>query len=461
MMTFVAAPMALFRKSSRGFALFFAFWAATAFSAAYAIGPAHWVIQRISALSVMKNSRLVLVAGFSLAVLAGLGISALQEWQADKSRRRGWFAMLAVAAGSAPAIVLIYLVHQVSAHESIAFVRSPRFGMFLLAAGLALVWFRLAGRISSTLFASFTLILITVDLTTVSYGAIPFTKPRDVFPSVELFHRLPPPSVEPFRIAQAGAPYGANFEVMYGHAALGGYELPLERIKTFLSDISRDEMDSVMLTTTGILGIKDRRLDMLCAKYYVVSEWDPHYMEFRTNPERFRFMYSSGDTDVYENLTALPPAYIVPAGGIEVIRDETEQLRRVKDPNFDAEHHVILPEPSPVPAPPPSQTVAITTPKVEWTSRTPNSFELDVNTYQPSVLVVSQVDYPGWKAYVDGNPVRMTRANYAFPAIFISSGPHHVRFSFDPWTFKVGLALTALAAVILGIMVMPRLRHEE
>jgi uncharacterized membrane protein YfhO len=92
--------------------------------------------------------------------------------------------------------------------------------------------------------------------------------------------------------------------------------------------------------------------------------------------------------------------------------------------------------------------------------RTVNSFELDV-TYQPSVLVVSQVDYPGWKAYVDGNPVRMTRANYAFPAIFISPGPHHVRFSFEPWTFKVGLALTALAAVIVGFMAIPRRRHQS
>ena len=367
--------------------------------------------------------------------------------------------MLAVAASCTPAVVLIYLVHQIPANEVIGFARSPRFGLVLLVSSAGLACMRMLGRLSPALFGTLTVVLIAVDLTTVSYGAIPFTKPRDVFPPVELFHQLPQPSVEPFRIAQTGAAYGANFELMYGHDGLGGYELPLERIKTFLSDISRDEMDSVMLTTTGILETKDRRLDMLSAKYYVVSEWDAQYMEFRKHPERFRFLYASGDTDVIESLTALPPAYLVPVLGIEVIPDETRQLQRVKDPNFDAEHHVILPEPSPIPAPAPSHTMALTTPKVEWTARNANGFEIDVNTHQPSVLVVSQVDYPGWKAFVDGRSVRMTRANYAFPAIFISPGPHHVRFSFEPWTFKLGLALSSVAAVILGLMAVSSVRR--
>jgi uncharacterized membrane protein YfhO len=82
-----------------------------------------------------------------------------------------------------------------------------------------------------------------------------------------------------------------------------------------------------------------------------------------------------------------------------------------------------------------------------------NDFELDVNAFAPSVLVISQIHYPGWKAYIDGSPVPVTRANYAFPAIFISSGPHHVRFSFEPWTFKAGLSITVLTLILFGVMI--------
>src|SRR5205823_5509133 len=57
MMTFVAAPVALLRKASRRFAVFFGLWAIFAFSVAYAVGPAHWLIQHIPVLNMLKNAR--------------------------------------------------------------------------------------------------------------------------------------------------------------------------------------------------------------------------------------------------------------------------------------------------------------------------------------------------------------------------------------------------------------------
>jgi hypothetical protein len=95
MMTFIAAALGLLRRSTRGFAIFFVIWIAAAFSAAYGIGPGHWIIQSVPGLRMLKNSRLVLVVGFGLSVLSGLGISVLQEWHAEESktrrgRRRCW-----------------------------------------------------------------------------------------------------------------------------------------------------------------------------------------------------------------------------------------------------------------------------------------------------------------------------------------------------------------------------------
>jgi hypothetical protein len=460
MMSFAVAPLALLKKSSRGIALFFAACTAAALSVVYAVGPAYWVVRFVPVLSLVRNSRLVFVASFAFAVLAGLGISTVEEWRARLPARQAQRAISLSLVGCAVAFSLLYVIHRLPARDVIGSLRTPRFAVFLLLMGLLLVSLKSAGYLSHAWFRSLTLILIALDLTTVTYGAIPFARPRDVFPRIELFDRLPKPSTQPFRIAQVGYAYGANFELMYDHKAVGGYEIPLERFKQFLNDLSQKGIDGVILTSQAILEAKDRRVDMLNTKYIIVSEWDSRWKDFRDQPNRLRFLYKYGDTDVYENLKVLPPAYCVPVSGVEVIPDEARQLERVKDPLFNVERTVILSSSAPesIPAGPPPP--AITKPKTEWTTRHMNDFELDVNAYVPSVLIISQIDYPGWKAFVDGNPVPLTRANYAFPAIFISSGPHHVRFSFEPWTFKVGLAATVITLIISGVMIRSGVTRE-
>jgi len=454
MMTFVAAPIGLVRRSSRRFAVYFTLAATAAISIAYGIGPGYSFVSRVPGLNMLKNDRLILVASFSLAVLAGLGISALDAAETRPSRRERSRIALLGSAGFAVGFLLIYATHEIPVTEVIEFGRVPRFGLLLLLASGLIVGFKIANRLSNRTFVLLTLTIIGVDLTTVTYGAIPFAKSRDVFPRFPLFDALPRNTTSPFRIAQAGNAYGANFEAMYGYSAISGYEIPLERFKAFISDLTDNKMDSVMLTTKGVLDSKDRRLDLLNAKYYVVSMWDSRYLEFRNQPERFRLVHTFGDTDLYENPRAFPRAFLIPASGIEIIENESDQLRRVKDPNFDAEHCVILPRmPAPdaivAPAGP-----APTAPNVEWIVNRMNSFELNVSAVEPSILVISQIDYPGWKAVVDGRVVSLTRADYAFPAIFVSQGTHHVQFSFDPWTFKSGLALSLLAAAILAVMVL-------
>jgi Bacterial membrane protein YfhO len=454
MMTFVAVPLGFIQRSSRRFAIYFALAAAAAISAAYGIGPGHWFVSHVPGLNMLKNARLTLVAGFSLSVLAGLGISALEAMEMSQLKSARFRIGLFGSAGFAVAFLLIYATHEIPVSEVIEFVRVPRFGLLLLIAAGMTVGLRVANRLSRRLFVLLTLAVVAVDLGTVTFGAIPFTSPRDVFPPFPLFDTLPKNTTGPFRVAQAGYAYGANFEAMYGYPAIGGYEIPLERLKTFLSDLTDNKMDSVMITTKGVLDSKDRRLDMLNAKYFVVSMWDSRYLEFRNQPERFRFLSTFGDTDLYENPRALPRAFLIPASGVEVIADETDQLRRVKDPNFDAEHCVILPSaPAPESSSVPAGT-APTAPSIEWTANRPNGLELNASAVEPSVLVLSQIDYPGWKAFVDGRAVALTRANYAFPAILIPPGRHQVRFSFDPLTFKLGLALSVLAATILIVMVL-------
>jgi hypothetical protein len=49
-------------------------------------------------------------------------------------------------------------------------------------------------------------------------------------------------------------------------------------------------------------------------------------------------------------------------------------------------------------------------------------------------LVMSELDFPGWIADVDGTTLPIHRANGLFRAVCVPAGDHAVRFVFHPWT---------------------------
>jgi len=77
--------------------------------------------------------------------------------------------------------------------------------------------------------------------------------------------------------------------------------------------------------------------------------------------------------------------------------------------------------------------------------------EADVQADAPSVLVLSQTFYHPWRATVDGQPVPILRANYAFQALPVPAGTHHVKFVYQDTRFYIGLtiSLTALAGCLI------------
>jgi len=450
LLSFIAAPVALLHPSRR-IVIFFAVWSAVAISIAYGFGPIFELVHHVPVLKILKNNRLILVSSFGVAVLAGLGISTIEHLPISLSLQRFRALMLSVI-GFAVGLMMVYLVHLMT-DQMVEFVRFPRFSLLLLFAFMAVLASRLLLGIRNRPFQLALIALVGVDVLTVSYGAIPFAKPRDVFPPIELFDRIKSDNPRFSRIAQIGYSVGPNFELMYGLSSVGGYEVCLERIKTFLGNISTDEMPNVTLTAKGVLGMRDRRLDMLNAKYFVVSEWDPLHLEFRLHPDRFRFIFSSENTEVFENLRVLPAAFLVPASGIEVMAREEQELARVMDPAFDPERSVVVPEGfSTVPTNFPSVRPGLE--KVEWVSRGTDDFQLKVDAVRKSVLLISQIYYPGWNAYVDGAEVAVFRANYALSAINLSPGSHDIRFSFEPVTFRVGLVLSALALMVIAIIAL-------
>jgi hypothetical protein len=51
----------------------------------------------------------------------------------------------------------------------------------------------------------------------------------------------------------------------------------------------------------------------------------------------------------------------------------------------------------------------------------------------PGWIVAGELDFPGWEAELDGEPLHVHRANGMFRAVCVSAGEHTVSFAFHPW----------------------------
>jgi hypothetical protein len=72
------------------------------------------------------------------------------------------------------------------------------------------------------------------------------------------------------------------------------------------------------------------------------------------------------------------------------------------------------------------------------------------------LLNLLQNNYYGWKASVDGQPIKIFTGNMGFIAIRVPAGEHEVTFSYDPVGVRIGFWVTLLALVVGLIFLYPQ-----
>jgi hypothetical protein len=134
---------------------------------------------------------------------------------------------------------------------------------------------------------------------------------------------------------------------------------------------------------------------------------------------------------------------LVTAGQKPVFLDNANTLRALGQNSFDGSKIVFLP-------PEAKLFVTATNPT---TARVLNSkfetrnVDAEVEAAGPSLVVVAQTYYHNWRAYVDGQPAHLLRANYAFQAFQVPAGRHHVRLAYEDLAFQFGAAVSICMAV--------------
>lgn len=80
--------------------------------------------------------------------------------------------------------------------------------------------------------------------------------------------------------------------------------------------------------------------------------------------------------------------------------------------------------------------------------------ELQINTEnrKPSILVVSDQNYPGWIAEIDGKRVPIMKANLFARAVLMPPGKHKLTMQFEPESVKTGLITLGSTLILLVIL---------
>jgi hypothetical protein len=82
--------------------------------------------------------------------------------------------------------------------------------------------------------------------------------------------------------------------------------------------------------------------------------------------------------------------------------------------------------------------------------------EIRTTSSHPAYLVLSDAFFPGWRASVDGSPVRILRADYAFRAVRVPAGTHEAVFRYAPASFRIGAGLSLLGLLLVGLALVRR-----
>jgi hypothetical protein len=135
---------------------------------------------------------------------------------------------------------------------------------------------------------------------------------------------------------------------------------------------------------------------------------------------------------------------------------DTATLSSIADTHFNPVAEVYLP-PEAQDATPAATAGTI---KISIETLSAQEIEAKVDASTNTMLVAAQSYYHNWRAYVDGEPTILWRANYGFQAVAIPYGAHQVRLAYVDWSFRAGMliSLATLAGMLAFYFLYPRLK---
>lgn len=269
----------------------------------------------------------------------------------------------------------------------------------------------------------------------------PFSPKHIIFPKtpvIEFLQNKP----QPFRVfAEDVIPI--NLLMPYNLSRVEGYDAvyPI-RFAKYLSVLNSGSVNFDPMGRYGtVKNIESNLLNIANAKYFLAVKKDGRIPKKFEKPY-FKQVFEDKTVVVLENLKALSRAEMF--YDWEIIKDDTQVLTRLIDPDFLNTKKIIL-EKEPIIVKNNGQG------EVSF-SESPNIKIIKVNTNQDGILFIADAWFPGWKARIDGKSQEILRANYNFMAITLEKGIHKVVLEYQPTSFENGKMVSLISVSILFLL---------
>jgi hypothetical protein len=256
------------------------------------------------------------------------------------------------------------------------------------------------------------------------------------------------------------------------HNVAGYDQLILERYSRALGDAGPDAVNP----RYGVAGKPDatlfaprsRVLDLLNTSFVVT------FANLSTNPveqtdaaaraealakldaTRWQLVYESGGVWVLRNLRACPRAWLVgealPVDGEEALRRiRGERDEHANNAPFDPRRTALVEDaPSELPHLAGGELAADSAARV--VEYAPNHLIIETNADRDSLLVVSEIFYPGWEASIDGRAERIRLTDFLLRGVFVPAGRHRVEMHYAAPAVRNGAIISATTIALLFVI---------
>jgi hypothetical protein len=172
-------------------------------------------------------------------------------------------------------------------------------------------------------------------------------------------------------------------------------------------------------------------LDMLNVRYGV----------FRgTPPPSVKPAFQGNDYWVLINSNALPRVFVPKS--VKTATSDGEELKALASLHFNPADVAYVESPVELP------TLCRGT--AEITNEIPTRIMVSVHMETPGLVVLADNWDKGWRAYWNGRPVPILRANYAIRGVVVPAGNGTLEFIYKPASLVLGLWLAGLALIVLS-----------
>ncbi len=319
---------------------------------------------------------------------------------------------------------------------------------FIVVIGVALLWAYAAGKMKASWLIAALTVLCLADMWNVNKRYLydeqfvakgtemqPFLKPTETDAEI-----LKDKSLD-YRVLNLSSNTFNENNTSYWHKSIGGYhaaklrryqEMIEEHIQGEMTDLFK-QIPEAQADMEKVDGSHFPVLNMLNTRYFIFplqgGKTLPIYNPYALGNAWFvdEVQYANNANEEIEAIHHLNPATTA-----VVDKKFAEEVKAVKESVSDSTRSIVLKE------------------------YQPNALTYEVKSSKGGTVVFSEIYYPGWQSFIDGEEVAHGRANYILRAMNVPAGTHTITFTFDPKSLHITetIAFIAMGLLIAGALVI-------